>query len=202
MYSIRKLELSSTKISLNRCSSLGLGITTLQFFWGLYNVLQLQEKNALLDIEAAELQLQKALDCRTGEHDRESNSNEPCTLKLTTALSPQQEFRRCLVIGVILYTQLFLNLLDVYVYMILRSATQKENIYKCWLGLYLQISLLTYNMIEILIVANNGVFDGSSCLLAARATVRAISIEMICLFLREIEDKQEADAFLYIILIV
>ncbi|CAL8096121.1 unnamed protein product [Orchesella dallaii] len=201
MYNIRKIQLTPTKISLNRCSSLGLGITILQFFWGLYNVCHLQEKNTLLDIETAELQLQKALDCRAGEQ-RESNSNEPCTLKLNLAPSPQQEFRRCLVIGVILYTQLFLNLLDVYLYMILRSATQKENICKCWLGLYLQISLLTYNMIEILIVANNGVFDGSSCLLAARATVRAISIEMICLFLREIEDKQETDLLLYIILIV
>lgn len=55
-------------------------------------------------------------------------------------------------------------------------------------------------MAEILIVAHNGVFDGSSMLLAARATVRALSIDMIFLFLREIEDKQETDGFLYVIL--
>lgn len=56
-------------------------------------------------------------------------------------------------------------------------------------------------MTEILIVACSGVFDGSSILLAARATVRAISIEMICLFLREIEDEEKsADVFLYAIL--
>lgn len=72
----------------------------------------------------------------------------------------------------------------------------------CWLGLYLQISLLSYNVVEILIVAHSGVFDGSSIALAGRVTVRAISIEMIYLFLRQIEDKQETDAFMYIILIV
>lgn len=57
-------------------------------------------------------------------------------------------------------------------------------------------------MAEILIVAHSGVFDGSSIVLAGRVTVRAISIEMIYLFLRQIEDKQETDAFMYIILIV